>query len=223
MSSRRIARLLGTAALTGLALLTAPTPSASAEQCSDVDVVFARGTFEPPGVGGIGQAFVDSLQSDVGGRSVAVYAVDYPASTDFPTAIDGVNDAIAHVRSVAANCPKTKIVLGGYSQGAAVIGFVTSSVVPDGVVPSTVNGPMPPAVAAHVAAVALFGKPSTQFMSAVGQPAVPIGPLYAAKTDDLCAVNDPICSDGGGDPAAHGAYVANGMVDQAAAFAAHRI
>ena len=31
--------------------------------CPDVEVVFARGTFEPPGVGATGQAFVDALRA----------------------------------------------------------------------------------------------------------------------------------------------------------------
>ena len=63
-------RLLIAALLTGSALVspTLTVPSASAEQCPDVQVIFARGTFEPPGVGGIGQAFVDSLRSKVGGK-----------------------------------------------------------------------------------------------------------------------------------------------------------
>src|SRR5829696_4797370 len=58
-------------------------PVAGAAPCPDVEIVFARGTTEPPGVGGIGQAFVDSLRSQLGGRSVGVYAVNYPASNDF--------------------------------------------------------------------------------------------------------------------------------------------
>jgi len=224
VSPRHIARFIGAAVVTTWALLIAPIgiPSASAGPCPDVEVVFARGTNEPPGVGGIGQAFVDSLRAQVGAKSVGVYAVNYPASTDFPTAVDGVNDAGAHVRYMAANCPNTRMVLGGFSQGAAVIGFVTAAVVPDGVVASDVPGPMPPAVADHVAAVALFGKPSSRFMSAIGAPPIAIGPLYAAKTTDLCAPNDPICSDQG-DMSAHGLYAADGMVGQAATFATSRL
>ena len=78
---------------------------------------------------------------------------------------------------------------------------------------------MPPEVADHVAAVALFGKPSNGFMQAIGAPPTAIGPLYAAKTIDLCVPNDPICA-GNGDMAAYGV---NGMVGQATAFAASRI
>ena len=66
-------------------------------------MVFARGTTEPPGVGRVGQDFVDTLRSRVGSRSLGVYPVNYPATTDFPTAIDGITDAGHHVESMAAN------------------------------------------------------------------------------------------------------------------------
>src|SRR5215211_4621192 len=151
VSARRIARFLGAAVAATLVVLSAPIPSASAQPCPDVEVVFARGTDEPPGIGGVGQPFVDSLRSQVGGRSVGVYAVNYPASTEFPTAVQGVNDASAHVRYMAANCPNTRMVLGGFSQGAAVMGLITADVVPDGVPASSVTGPMPADVADHVA------------------------------------------------------------------------
>jgi hypothetical protein len=220
---------------TAYALLGAPVPSVSAEPCPDVEVVFARGTSEAPGVGGVGQAFVDSLRSKVGGRSVGVYGVNYEASSDFTagidfarTVVDGIRDTSGHVESMAANCPNTKMVLGGYSQGAVVTGFVTSSAIP-AEVPATfvpfIPQPMPPEVANHVAAVALFGKPSDQFMRDVGAPPVAIGPLYSAKTIDLCAPGDTICS--GAAPGApsvpHALYPVNGMVDQAATFAATRL
>ena len=203
-------------------MLTAPVAPASAEPCPDVEVVFARGTSEPPGLGEVGERFVDSLRARAGARSLAVYPVDYPASTDFPTALDGINDAGAHIESMAVSCPKTSMVLGGYSQGAAVMGFVTADRVPDGAHAVEIPQPMPPAVADHVVAVTLFGKPSEQFMNTIGQPAIAIGPGYAAKTIDLCIPNDPVCS-GAGDFFAHGQYVETGMVDQAADFAASHL
>src|SRR4051794_17791159 len=108
------------AAAYALSLSAVMAPVADAAPCPDVEVVFARGTTEPPGVGGIGQAFVDSVRSHVGGRSVGVYAVNYPASNDFShSAPAGGDDMSAHVQSMAANCPNTRMVLGGDSQGAA--------------------------------------------------------------------------------------------------------
>jgi cutinase len=201
--------------------LVAIPATAAAAPCSDVEVIFARGTTEAPGVGGIGQSFVDAVRSKVAPKSVSVYAVNYPASTDFPTGVIGISDASAHIQSTAANCPDTKMVLGGYSQGAAVIGFATADAIPAGS-PAGAPAPMPLSVADHVAAVALFGKPSPKFMSAVEEPVVTIGPAYAAKLTDLCVPGDPVCSDGGS-VANHGRYVPTGLVDQAAAFAAARV
>ena len=234
----RIARLLrvaGIAILTTSALLSAQIPAASAQQCPDVEVVFARGTSEPPGVGGVGQVFVDTLRSQVGTRSVDVYPVNYVASSDFgdrvvfaQTVVDGIRDAGAHVEATAANCPNTKIVIGGYSQGAVVAGYVTAAVIPDGVPAeyrSYLPNPMPPDVANHVAAVVLFGKPSAQWLSEAGAPPIVIGPLYVPKTIDLCADGDTICNGAplGGPTIAHAMYPMNGMVNQAAQFAAGRL
>jgi cutinase len=227
--ARRIADSLGVVMASISAVLSAPLPSASAEPafasaqpCPDAEVVFARGTTEQPGLGPTGQAFVDSLRAQVGAKSIGEYAVDYPASLDFATAVDGIDDASAHVKAMSANCPKTKLVLGGFSQGAAVMGFVTADVIPDGVDGSTVPAPMPPDVANHVAAVALLGKPNNRFMNAIDRPLVTIGPLYAAKTIDLCIPEDPVCSSGR-DIGAHMKYVETGTVDQAATFAASRL
>lgn len=105
---------------------------AVARGCPDVEVVFARGTGEPPGVGPTGQAFVDAVRSRVRAGSFDVYPVNYPASDQWDTGLEGIKDAGAHVVSTANGCPRTKMVLGGYSQGAAVMGFVTSDAVPEG-------------------------------------------------------------------------------------------
>lgn len=235
MSARRIVRLLGAAILAGTALLSAPVPFVSAQACPDVEVVFARGTGEAPGVGGIGQAFVDSLRAQAAPRSVNVYAVNYLASGDFNnriefarTAVDGIRDAGARVQLTAATCPNTRIVLGGFSQGAAVAGFVTSPVIPPEVpaeFAAFIPRPLAPEVANHVAAVVLFGKPSDRFMRDLGAPPVGIGPLYQPKTIELCADGDTICngSPPGGPSFAHALYGANGMAAEGAAFAVGRL
>ena len=213
MSARGLARIVGIPVVTAWAALSAPivSPAASADPCSDVAVVFARGTHQDPGLGDVGQSFVDSLTSQVGGRSVGVYAVNYPANDDYHnSATAGSDDASAHIQDTVASCPNTKIVLGGYSQGSTVIDLATSA--------------MPAPVANHVAAVALFGEPSSGFSSMLwgGQPLPVISPLYAGKTISLCIPDDPICSPGA-NIIAHVTYIQSGMTNQAATFAANRL
>jgi cutinase len=233
MTTRHLPRLFGAAVVSaGAILCTTAAPPASAAPCPDVEVVFARGTGEAPGVGGVGQSFVDALRAQLGPRSLDVYAVNYLASGDFQnreafagTVIDGVKDAGAHVQSTAANCPDTKIVLGGYSQGAIVAGYVTANQAPAGVPASVVPAPLPASVADHVAAVTLFGTPSPEFLGQYDAPDLTIGPNYAAKTLKLCAQGDTIC-DGtpGGQPGfAHISYGFNGMTGEAAGYAVDRI
>ena len=235
MCPRQIARFVVAALVVAGGLLCAPIPIAAAQPCPDVEVVFARGTGEPPGVGGIGEPFVDSLRSQVGAKSLDVYPVNYEASSDFSdrvqfaqSVVDGIKDAGGHIQSTAANCPNTKIVLGGFSQGAAVAGFVTSASIPAGIPAEYLPflpKPMPPEVAKHVAAVTLFGKPSAEWLQSYGAPAVVIGPLYAPKTIDLCAPGDTICdgSAGGGPSFANAEYPAIGMTAQAADFAVRHL
>src|SRR5579884_2275801 len=200
------------------------TPVAAADPCPDVQVVFARGTDDPPGVGPAGQAFIDSLRPRIGAKSLAVYPVNYPATYDFTNAgKEGIRDASAHVISMAHDCPNTKMVLGGFSSGAAVMGFITSPAVPAGIDPETVPKPMDPEVANHVSSVVLYALPNDKMMNFFGAPPVVIGPLYQAKTITVCAPGDPICSDGGSFEV-HKTYSTNGpVIDQGAAFAASRL
>ncbi|WP_231971414.1 cutinase family protein [Mycobacterium sp. E3198] len=226
MNAHRFARLLATAVVTNSAALLSATISlapASAAACPDAEVTFARGTDEAPGVGGVGQQFIDALRSQVGGRSVAVYAVNYPATEDWPpSASAGAGDASAHVQSMVASCPNTKLVLGGYSQGAMVIDLIT-------IARASVAGFNAATLAAdeadHVAAVAVFGNMTDKLVG----PIPDASPWYGAKAIDLCAPGDPICSPGGGlalpthddmFSAAHLSYLHNGMPGQAATFVA---
>lgn len=205
------------AVLTAGIVLVAPAvaggpglPAAHADACPDIEVVFARGTDEPPGIGRVGQAFVDSLRGRVGGRSVGVYAVNYPATYDFLAAANGANDASAHVQYMMANCPNTRLVLGGYSQGAAIIDVITSVPFPA----VGFDNPLPPDAPEHIAAVAVFGNPTAK----VGLP-LTVSPVYGTRAIDLCTANDPVCS-GGEDTAAHSNYGPSGLTNQAAAFVA---
>jgi cutinase len=228
----------GQAAIGAVALVIAMVPIAistvsgpavangAPSECPDVELVFARGTFEPSGLGRVGGALAASLQSRLPERTVAAYAINYPASLDFDRAVEGVADASRHIQQLAARCPGTDVVLGGYSQGAAVSTYVTSDTIPANfVLPAGVDGPMPTAVADHVAAVILFGKPFSEMLGLVHREAPPLalGAPYVPKTFDLCAPGDPICQPGSFDRAAHNSYVVNGMVDRAADFAVRRL
>lgn len=213
-----------TAATAAASVLQGVTaPSARAVGCPDAEVLFARGTTEDPGPGPTGAAFIDALRSKVGDKTLGVYSIDYPATMDFGTAVDGIADARSHILATAATCPDTKMVLGGFSQGAAVMGFVTANAIPDGVDPTTVPAPLPLDIANHVAAVALFGKPSARFMRVINDPSITVGPQYVAKTVDLCVDNDLVCDPTGRSFSAHNEYFDAGMVEKGAAFAANAL
>nr|WP_281355799.1 cutinase family protein [Mycolicibacterium madagascariense] len=182
-------------------------PVAVAADCPDIEVVFARGTDEPPGIGAVGQALVDSLKALDKGKSIRSYAVQYPASYDFLAVANGANDASAHIQATAKDCPKTKIVLGGYSQGAAVVDVVTTSPIAG----LGFSDPLPPAMADHISAVAVFGNPSAR----LGQPLTTLSPLYGPKTADMCNTADPICSLGQNFNS-HVSYPQSGLVKKAA-------
>ena len=208
----RLARLVGAAVAMMSALLVCPTgsPAAHADPCPNIEVTFARGTGGPAGgIGKVGDAFVDSLRSQIGGRSMNVYSVNYPATFQFAqSAPIGADDATAHVQDLAGRCPNTKQVLAGMSQGAGVIDMASTMISPD--------------AADHVAAVALFGNPKSMLATAVSGGFPDISPLFAPKTIDMCAPDDPACS-GGFNPQAHGSYAESGMTAQAATFVASRL
>jgi cutinase len=107
------------------------------------------------------------------------------------------------------------MVLGGYSQGAAVIDIITVAGQPQ----LGFTAPMPDTVADHVAAVAVFGNPSIRLL---GAPLTGLSPLYGYKTIDLCNGDDPVCS-AGNDVPAHSLYVQAGLATQAAQFVSDRL
>jgi len=199
--------------MTGAATL----PIAAAASCAPVEVVFARGRNEPVGTGLVGDAFVKSLRAKTK-KTVAVYAVNYPADTQIDM---GAADMSRHIQYMAANCPKTRLVLGGYSLGAAATDLVLA-------LPFSAfafNNPLPPGADQHIAAVALFGNGSQW-----AGPIATFNPIYQGRTIELCHGDDPICNPG--KPSTWQAnfadhlqpgYIKSGMVNQAANFVAARI
>jgi cutinase len=212
--SARAAALAATL-MSGSALIAAAPAVAQDVPCPNIEVVFARGTSEDPGIGRVGDALIQALQPLVGNRTIGSYGVDYPASYDFLTAQDGATDAENHIAMMAQQCPNTRIVLGGYSQGAAVVDML-SGIPPLGNKVGEVGSapPLPNALARNVAAAAVFGNPSAKF-------SIPLNSegLFANRSIDLCSDGDPICSHGH-NPFAHTHYETSEFVPEAAAFVA---
>jgi cutinase len=212
------ASLLAAGLLVGPSILAGnkAIPTASAA-CPQVQVVFARGRLESPGVGVLGNAFVSALRKKVN-KNIDVYAVRYPADNEVDV---GANDMSAHIQSMANTCPDTRLVLGGYSLGAAVTDVVLA-------LPFSFFGfdnPLPADMEQKIAAVAVFGNGS-----AWAGPITNFSPTYSERTIELCHGADPICNPA--DPNtweqnwvdhAAKAYIDAGMVNQAADFVAGRL
>ncbi|KAE8998688.1 hypothetical protein PR001_g19257 [Phytophthora rubi] len=192
-----------------LLLLANPTKLVNAE-CSDVHVVFARGSGELPGLGTAGQPLVSGIASNLGGMSVSSYAVKFLAAYDQTSAGPGATDMTNHVVSVAQECPNTVFVLGGYSQGASVtdiaIGIKTTlgsgNVIPESLAP-------------RIKAIVTFGNPLKLF----GQTIASSSPLYGPKAIEFCNQGDPVCA-AGFNMMAHLMYPTDGSVTTAAQKAA---
>ncbi len=107
----------------------------------------------------------------------------YPADTEVDI---GANDMSERIAYMTANCPDTRLVLGGYSLGAAVTDVVVA-------VPIAAFGfknPMPDGADRHIAAVALFGNGSAW----VGPIANFTNPALRDRIIELCHGDDPICN-----------------------------
>lgn len=215
---------MSAALITVLSAVAAPmavAPSmigvAKAATCPPAEVVFARGRMEPPGPGQVGAAFVNALRT-LRGPNIALYSVKYPADTQADVA---ANDMSRHVQWMTRNCPKTRLVLGGYSLGAVATDLILAMPI----AAFTFNSPLPKGTDRHVAAVALFGNGANW-----AAPITLLNPTYQNRTIDLCHSDDPICNPsspynwraGWQDHLAPG-YIRSGMVAQAARFVSARL
>lgn len=221
MRGRRWSALLAATLLVGLPAIAPQqlrlTPAAEAAGCPDTELVFARGRNEAPGAGQIGNTLFTRLQAKTG-KNIRLYAVRYPANTEVDL---GANDMSRHIQAMVASCPRTRIVVGGYSLGAAVSDVVLAVPLPF----VTFRNPLPAAAAGNIAAVALFGN-GFQWVG----PITSFSPVYRDRTIELCHGDDPVCNPTipqnwrarWPDHLAP-AYIKAGLVEQAANFVAGRI
>jgi cutinase len=198
------------AAATALAAAPNPAPAAATGPCTDVQIVFARGTGEAPGLGVVGTSFVAALTQDLAGRTVSSYAVKYAARFDQLSAGPGATDMTNHVTALAARCPNTRFVLGGYSQGASVTDIALGIHTALGI-----GAVIPADLAPRVAAVVVYGNP----LALTGKHIPTASPTFGPRSKEFCAAGDPVCANGVS-VAAHLSYARSGATTQGATFAA---
>ncbi|CQD19572.1 cutinase family protein [Mycobacterium europaeum] len=218
MSLRRwpIVGLAVAVAVSVFSITSGALPSARADGCPNVQLIFARGTAEPPGLGVAGDALLAALQHDLGSRNVDAYAVDYPASYNFLQTADGANDARDHIAQMVDQCPATKLVLGGFSQGAAAVSMLAGVPPLGNTVGNFGSAPeLDPGLANKVRAVAVFGNPGNRFNTPLSTTG-----LFAGRAIDICSPGDPVCVVGGRDREAHHDYGVAPYPGQAAGFIA---
>ncbi|KAH0421261.1 acetyl xylanesterase [Colletotrichum camelliae] len=168
-----------------------------------VHMIVARASTERPGTGIIGEV-ATKVQAQIPGSDIT--PVDYPAQLNpyQPSQKAGVDAMTNLVQDYAKQCPQTKMVLMGYSQGAHVTADVLCGTSESGFAAT-------PAQAADVtdkiSAVVLMGDPS----HVVGQPFntgtsqkdgvfprqdnAACGAV-ASKMTSFCDTGDPFCDSG---------------------------
>ncbi|KAH8671961.1 carbohydrate esterase family 5 protein [Tricladium varicosporioides] len=187
--------------LFGLPLLTAASPVqiekraagdtqndlTNGSGCKAMTVIFARGTTETGNVGTLtGPPFFAAMDSAMGAANVAVQGVEYPA--DIPGFLAGGDKTGSAtmaklVQQAMTQCPNTKVVMSGYSQGGQLVHNAAKM--------------MDAATQAKVNSVVIFGDPDN------GQA---VGSIPAAKTKVICHATDNICMGGSTILAAHLTY-----------------
>ncbi|CAG7996436.1 unnamed protein product [Penicillium salamii] len=190
-----LSKLLGT--LTG----AQDTYNEAGGACKEWTVVFARGTSEPGNVGIlVGPPLFDALLDQFGESAVAIQGVNnYAASVQGYLAggdATGSTEMARQIESVKSQCPKTKLIASGYSQGCQIVHNAISE--------------LQATTASWISSALLFGDPKNK----QALPNVPASKVYTA-----CHTGDDICKNGILIGPAHLTYALN--VEDAARFAAN--
>ncbi|TGO64414.1 hypothetical protein BCON_0007g00640 [Botryotinia convoluta] len=178
-----------------LSVFAAPTGSIEARACSDVTVIFARGTTEIGTLGTVvGPPFLSALKSALGSSSVTMNGVDYPA--DIPGFLEGGDAAgsktmASMVTSTLSSCPDTKVVISGYSQGGQLVHNAAKL--------------LPADTTAKISSAVIFGDPGSSqshnmawILKLTQKPdnGDAVQGVSADRTDVICHAGDNICQGG---------------------------
>jgi cutinase len=221
-------RRLGlTVALTGLAVaglagLSAGTASA-APACGDYHFIGAAGSGQRDGAGlttngGMGGVMYQSylqLRDELAasGRTITAEAVQYPAAPvpleggiggwmDFMDSVkDGTDAAAKQFEAFTAQCPTTKVVLAGYSQGAMVIHRNLEDLADDPHVAAALlvadGDRLPLDTTINMGSTAIVpnaGKGVAQEHSFLASaPTSKLPQAIGARTVSVCDLGDPVC------------------------------
>lgn len=182
--------------------------------CPDAHIIVTRASTEAPGEGIIGSLATAVTRASK--QKITVEATDYPAALNPypPSVAAGTRALTTELTNEATNCPQTKIVMMGYSQGAHVIGDVLAGT--GKVAGFTSFAPISATIANKVAAVVLMGDPrylpnksfnagtsKTKGLFPRGNDAL-LDPL-AARIQSFCDIGDTFCA-GGNSIAVHLSY-----------------
>ncbi|CAI7659079.1 unnamed protein product [Penicillium crustosum] len=171
----------GLSGLSGLSIPSLPNLSSGSSTengvtenagCKEYTFIFARGTTEIGNMGTvIGPPLAKQLNSLTGDK-VTVQGVDYPADAAGNAVMGAAGGpAMAKlVKQALSQCPKTKVLLGGYSQGAMVVHNAAQSLSAD-----------------QITAAVLFGDPLK---------AQSVGQVASDKVKEFCHLGDPVCLNG---------------------------
>ncbi|KAK1824727.1 hypothetical protein LTR12_000784 [Friedmanniomyces endolithicus] len=145
--------------------------------CRAITILFARGTNESGNVGTLaGPPFFQAVVGKVGASKVAVQAVDYAADiAGFDEGGDpaGAATLAALVKRAQSQCPNTKLVVSGYSQGGQVVHKAALE--------------LSASQTAFINSVVIFGDPDD------GEP---VGSVPSSKVLIICHAGDDICLHG---------------------------
>lgn len=179
--------------------------------CPDVEVIFARGSAEPPGMGDTGNVFFGTLRDRLSPLVVEPYAVGYDSSGTFAASAGGITDFRSRITDVAWSCPATRIVVGGFSRGATLLDFALSDAVPPPVSGWFDAPPLMPDLPPRVSATVFLGHPNARYMrDDLGVPYPPHNSAYVDREVWVCVPDDVVCADGGSSVEAHQSYAVNG-------------
>ncbi|PYH70190.1 carbohydrate esterase family 5 protein [Aspergillus vadensis CBS 113365] len=140
--------------------------------CKKLTFIFARGTTEIGNMGTVVGPEVASELASLTGNQVTVQGVNYPADWEGNVSLgsSGGPTMASYVKEALQQCPNTKVVLGGYSQGSMVVHYAANQLSAD-----------------QLSGAVLFGDPLK--MESVGK-------LSSSKVKEFCASGDPVCENG---------------------------